>query len=210
MDVDDFDPSPSRTQGGATDPLVDNEYARLQQRYSDAGYREGIGEGKLATLQAGFDEGFASTVPPARAVGQLRGRAAALLAIALESNHTKSTSRSIQSKSSQADQAKAQLDAQANPPNAQLDTVRTLVADLAAVRRDDILAPDAEAIAHEAEHHDDDDAFEYDRNEKRDMEALEAGMAVMAGKEGKNGLREQALLDELERRVAEAEAAVLA
>ncbi|BEJ12920.1 hypothetical protein CspHIS471_0300940 [Cutaneotrichosporon sp. HIS471] len=177
MNPDDFH-DVSHSQGGISDPLVDTEYARLQQRYTDAGYREGIGEGKLSTLQSGFDEGFETSVPPARTIGQLRGRAAALLAIALSSSQ-------------------------------EVESLRALVADLAAVRRDDVLAPDHEAVAHEAEHHDADEyAFEYDRNERRDMEGLEEGMEGMGGQ--KEGLTEEALLMSLEARVDEAEARVLA
>ncbi|BEI86546.1 hypothetical protein CcaverHIS002_0608330 [Cutaneotrichosporon cavernicola] len=191
MDTDDFHDvshSLSHSQGGVSDPLVDTEYARLQQRYTDAGYREGIGEGKLSTLQSGFDEGFATSVPPARTVGQLRGRAAALLAIALSQEPSQESSH----ESSQ-----------------EVQSLRALVADLAAVRRDDVLAPDHEAVAHEAEHHDADDyAFEYDRNERRDMEGLERGMEGIGGR--KEGLREEALLASLETRVDEAEARVLA
>jgi hypothetical protein len=32
---DDFGAGPSQTQGGAADPIVDNEYARIQKRYTD-------------------------------------------------------------------------------------------------------------------------------------------------------------------------------
>ncbi|CAK9782735.1 hypothetical protein CC85DRAFT_302400 [Cutaneotrichosporon oleaginosum] len=181
---DDFAAAPQ--QGGAADPLVDTEYARLQQRYTDAGYREGIGEGKLSTLQAGFDEGFAASVPPARRIGQLRGRANALLAIALSPSPSPSSPLS----------------------EAELDALRALVSDLAAVRRDDVLPPDAERIAHEAEHGED-EPFEYDRTDARDMEGLEGALAGLGKRSDAGRLREDALLDALERRVDEAEARIL-
>jgi len=38
---DDFDAGPSTAQGGAADPLVDNEYARIQQRYTDVSRAQG-------------------------------------------------------------------------------------------------------------------------------------------------------------------------
>lgn len=44
---DDFGAGPSHThtsQGGAADPLVDTEYARIQQRYTDVSRMEGRGE----------------------------------------------------------------------------------------------------------------------------------------------------------------------
>lgn len=91
-----------------------------------------------------------------------------------------------------------------------VDTLRTLVAELGAVKRDDILAPDAERIAHEAEHHpDDDDAFELVRTDQREMEGLEDAIGRMGG-ERREGLREEPLLAALERRVEEAEERVLA
>jgi hypothetical protein len=86
-----------------------------------------------------------------------------------------------------------------------VEALRALVADLAGVRRDDVLPPDAERLAHEAEHHDE---FEYDQNDKRDMEGLEDAMGGLGGR--KEGLREEALLASLEQRVDEAEARILA
>ncbi|RXK34698.1 hypothetical protein M231_08050 [Tremella mesenterica] len=81
--LEDSDPiaGPSRTyqQGGAADPLTEREYDRMVARYTDAGYREGITDGKLSTLQQGFDESFELSVPSSRRLGLLRGRTAALL-----------------------------------------------------------------------------------------------------------------------------------
>lgn len=79
------------------------------------------------------------------------------------------------------------------------------------MRRDDVLPPDAERIAHEAEHgEEEEDAL--DQSDGRDMEALEGAMGGLGAKGGERngGLREEALLVSLEARVAEVEGRVLA
>ncbi|WVQ83368.1 hypothetical protein IAT38_005509 [Cryptococcus sp. DSM 104549] len=143
-------------QGGVSDPLVEREYNRIANTYSDAGYREGITDGKLATLQDGFDEGFALSVPLSRQVGSLRGRAAALLAISSASTSTSHAASSL------------------------VDAVRDLVRDLGALRRDQILPEDEERLQHEKEEHEE-DGFELDHNEKREMEGLERSLELMGG-----------------------------
>ncbi|WVQ76059.1 hypothetical protein IAR50_005696 [Cryptococcus sp. DSM 104548] len=154
--IDDDDWLEPPTQGGAKDPLVDKEYARISTVYSDAGYREGITDGKLVTLQEGFDQAFAQAVPLSRRVGSLRGRAAALLAFA--------TSMSP------------------STPADLVEDLRTLIRDLSSVRRDAVLPEDEERKQHEEEEHGEgQEAFELDMNDQRDMEGLEKSLEMMSG-----------------------------
>ncbi|EJD40910.1 hypothetical protein AURDEDRAFT_186862 [Auricularia subglabra TFB-10046 SS5] len=61
---------------------AEREWNKLHAEFTNAGFREGAIAGKEAALQDGFDDGFASTGAPAgRALGLLRGQAAAALAI---------------------------------------------------------------------------------------------------------------------------------
>ncbi|ODN82234.1 hypothetical protein L202_02519 [Cryptococcus amylolentus CBS 6039] len=182
--IDDDDWLEPPTQGGAKDPLVDKEYTRISTVYSDAGYREGITDGKLATLQEGFDQAFAQAVPLSRRVGSLRGRAAALLAFA--------TSLSPPA------------------PENLVEDLRVLIRDLSSVRRDAVLPEDEERKQHEEEEHGEgQEAFELDVNDQRDMEGLEKSLEMMGGgggvgkdeKVGEEGVeRLEARLRELEGR----------
>jgi hypothetical protein len=94
--------------------------------------------------------------------------------------------------------------------------LRDLIRDLGRVRRADVLPPDREMEAHEREAHgagagDADGGYELDYTEAREMEGLEDALAGLgpgvgagaAGGAGRNGgaLREDALLDELDRRL---------
>ncbi|TYJ52225.1 hypothetical protein B9479_007184 [Cryptococcus floricola] len=182
--IDDDDWLEPPTQGGAKDPLVDKEYTRISTVYSDAGYREGITDGKLVTLQEGFDQAFAQAVPLSRRVGSLRGRAAALLAFA--------TSLSP------------------SAPENLVEDLRVLIRDLSSVRRDAVLPEDEERKQHEEEEHGEgQEAFELDVNDQRDMEGLEKSLDMMGGgggvvkdeKVGEEGVeRLEARLRELEGR----------
>ncbi|WWC86924.1 uncharacterized protein L201_001803 [Kwoniella dendrophila CBS 6074] len=150
------------TQGGASDPLVNQEYARISNKFFDAGYREGITDGKLSTLQKGFDEGFEISVPLSRKIGLLRGKSSALLSIA--------TSSSSSSSKSSTDKANTNL----------IEEIREINKQLNKLKRDEILPEDEERLQHEKEEHedpnnDDDHTFELDQNDKRDLEFLENG-----------------------------------
>ncbi|ORY30406.1 hypothetical protein BCR39DRAFT_587954 [Naematelia encephala] len=162
-------------QGSLSDPVVLQEYARLSSKYSDAGYREGITDGKLSTLQQGFDAGFALSVTPSRRLGQIRGHANALL--------TYLTSL--------------------NSMDPRIEQVREIVRDAARARRDDILPVDMEREAHERDEHPD-EQFELDQTAQRDMEGLEGELEALGGKD-QLGKREQELLDELESRLRQIE-----
>ncbi|EGG06484.1 uncharacterized protein MELLADRAFT_116531 [Melampsora larici-populina 98AG31] len=64
------------------------EYDRMAETFHQAGYREGISEGKLVTLQAGFDEGFSQGCELGKQLGTLRGRASGLLSFLLTITNT--------------------------------------------------------------------------------------------------------------------------
>ncbi|WWD00549.1 hypothetical protein V866_007483 [Kwoniella sp. B9012] len=193
MEEDEDDWLEPPTQGGVDDPLVNQEFNRLSNKFSDAGYREGITDGKLATLQAGFDEGFANSVPLSRRVGSLRGKAAALLAI-----HLNSTSPSATHSSKDLE-----------------ESLRELIKTLGRMKRDEILPEDQERIQHEKEEHEgDEDGFELDRNDKRDMEVLENTLEMLGGSSngGKSGSAKEdgeAVIKGLEDELKELEKAVL-
>ncbi|GAA93366.1 uncharacterized protein L969DRAFT_91223 [Mixia osmundae IAM 14324] len=59
-----------------------DESLHLERRFHSAGYREGITAGKLASLQAGFNDGYQTGVPLGKRLGEIRGRLTALIAIA--------------------------------------------------------------------------------------------------------------------------------
>ncbi|WOO83744.1 putative protein yae1 [Vanrija pseudolonga] len=208
---DDFGSAPA--VGGAADPLVDTEYARLQQKYTDAGYREGITDGKLATLQEGFDGSFAASVPRARRLGQLRGRVNALLAIASASSAPARTASGRGVRRSASAEPEEPAPAAAAPSAELIARARGLATTLASVRRDDVLPPDLERIAHEKEEHGDDPYDGVDVTPQREMEGLEGALAGLGGAAAVprfDGRREDALLDALEAQVVELERALLA
>ncbi|WWC67920.1 uncharacterized protein I206_101838 [Kwoniella pini CBS 10737] len=193
------------TQGGASDPLVNQEFTRLSNKFSDAGYREGITDGKLSTLQKGFDQGFASSVPLSRRVGILRGKSAALLAITSSSS----------SKSSSPSASSTNLSSKPTHSTTDLgESLRDLIRELGQLRRDDILPEDKERIEHEkVEHPDDENKFELDQSDKRDLENLEKSLELMGdyangnfGKEKEDG---EVVIQRLEHKSEELAKAVL-
>ncbi|KAI9221549.1 hypothetical protein BC828DRAFT_414760 [Blastocladiella britannica] len=71
-DIDDttdttVDPEAIRVQ------IYDREMARLKAKFHDAGYREGIIDGKDRTMQAGFDDGYQLGSAVGRRLGHLVG-----------------------------------------------------------------------------------------------------------------------------------------
>lgn len=145
-----------------------------------AGYREGITDGKLATLQQGFDTSFAASVPPSRRLGQLRGQANALL-----SHLTRPNSGSTEL----------------------VDAARGLVQELARVKRVQVLPKDLERERHEQEEHGGDDTFELEPTDNREMEGLEDALGSLGGNGHASSetkeLREEDLLDYLEAKLEE-------
>ncbi|WVR04608.1 hypothetical protein IAU60_001618 [Kwoniella sp. DSM 27419] len=185
FDDDDWLEPPA--QGGSADPLVNQEYTRLSNKFSDAGYREGITDGKLSTLQQGFDQGFAQSVPLSRRVGMVRGRAAALLAVITTGPAPKPS------------HASADLE----------DTTRTIIRRLGVLRRDEVLAEDQERIEHERDEHPEGEGFELEPTDQRDMEGLEKSLGLMGGK-GDGAVEDgEVVLARLEAELQEIEKAVL-
>lgn len=211
MDSDDdwLEAGPSN-QGSSADPLVEQEYQRLATRYTDvsalntislygihadalqAGYREGITDGKLTTLQEGFDSSFAASVPPSRRLGQLRGQANALLAYLTRSTPGTSSARASTSMSGPVYLAEL------------VEAARELVQDLARVKRVQVLSRDIERERHEQEEHGGEDVFELEPTEEREMEGLEDALGSLGQKAKANGsdeVREGQLLDVFEYRL---------
>lgn len=159
-----------------------------------AGYREGITDGKLTTLQEGFDAGFANSVSGSRHLGNLRGRIAALVTFL----------QSLPSSTSHV---------------ALLHRARDVRAELSRVKRTDVLPIDEEAVAHAREEHADLDGevgrgevdgggdwsvTDADR-ERREMERVVGELEALGAAKGDGGLREGALLAALEEKVVQLE-----
>lgn len=83
-------------------------------------------------MQEGFDQAYASSVDPSRHLGQLRGRATALLSFIRTINTGDSSVGEV---------TKVQSD------------VKSLLSDLNGLKKDDVLPIDEEALAHEREAH---------------------------------------------------------
>lgn len=121
--MDDWDDTTDATTAEAAHAARD--YVKLQARHTDAGYREGIQAGKLSTLQAGFNDGFARFGAPAgRALGLARGQAAAVLAWQLQKGE------------------RAEM----------VEEARSVARDLGRLSIDDVAEKDGEAKKHAAEH----------------------------------------------------------
>lgn len=153
-----------------------------------AGYREGITDGKLSTLQQGFDVGFARAVTPSRRLGNLRGRIAGLIGY-LQSLPAPGNDEGLLHRARE---------------------VRTL---LGRVKRGDVCEADEEALAHAREEHPDPDeevrsgrvdaggdwSVSAGVGERREMERLVDALDGLGG--GGEGVRQGEVLDEFEERV---------
>ncbi|KAF8531107.1 hypothetical protein JB92DRAFT_2853522, partial [Gautieria morchelliformis] len=65
---------------GNVDDIPNREWSKLDDDFTNAGYREGIMAGKESALQEGFDDGFARVgAPLGREIGLLRGAANAAM-----------------------------------------------------------------------------------------------------------------------------------
>lgn len=142
------------------DPLYALEagWNRISSEFTNAGYREGIIAGKEASLQEGFDSGFANVgVPIGRELGTLRGIASALIAFLSEDGH--------------------------DPTLSELEEARAIATALSQIRFSDIAPGDLEAEQHAREHLEDindDPAI----SQKRDMESLEDMLSHLAAGSG--------------------------
>jgi hypothetical protein len=104
-----------------------------------AGYRDGITAGKTAALQGAFDSGFALVgAPLGRRLGQLRGRAAAQLAVLV----TPAASR-VRPGGVRVEEQGQQREL--------LRELRALIGELARMQLQQLAPPDIEALRHAAE-----------------------------------------------------------
>ncbi|KAM0754101.1 hypothetical protein T439DRAFT_171557 [Meredithblackwellia eburnea MCA 4105] len=180
---------PSQISNG--EQVAAQEWSRLSQRYSDAGYRDGITAGKQSKLQAGFDQGFGLASPFARRVGNLRGASATLLAILTTNAAGKHAGVFFDT----------QL-ADTSARQAVVSELRELVSALGRLDENKVLPVDQEAEDHAKSHGDEGISLVMmERKEMRGIEDLLGGMGgSTAGKEP--GLEEcQTRLEQILQRV---------
>lgn len=173
------------------------------------GFREGITSGKLSTLQSGFDSGYLLSSLPSRQLGNLRGRASALLALLLlpppsstsSSSSPSSTpttfSRSTTTRSSSTSSS-SHLTSHLDPPTRSLliEDVRSLVRDLGRIKMLDVVGRDLEADEHTKTHGEGGEGgAEWQEGGLKEMDELEGLMEGMSGAVGrakeKDGLGER-------------------
>ena len=148
------------------------------------------------------------TVPASRRLGILRGRVNALLSFLLASPSAASPSAASSATASQSTNAftsstfSTPFTAPSITPTTTpahdliplVEPTRELIRDLARIRRVDILPPDLERQAHEAEDRlnrgedEPGNEFELEGNETRDMEGLEMAVEGMGGSEAGGGI----------------------
>ncbi|SPO28753.1 uncharacterized protein UTRI_04631 [Ustilago trichophora] len=152
---------PSRT-------MAERDSAKVEALFNDTGYREGITAGKLSTLQGGFDQGFNEVgALLGRQVGLLRGQIAALLVLLTSPTTTHPTTTTTTSTSmrkvigrSRASPAAgasgtSTLPLLANPRVEQAKVeLRELAKQLDQVTLAHLAEPDYDAMEHEQEHQD--------------------------------------------------------
>ncbi|KAF8333436.1 uncharacterized protein EI90DRAFT_2994337 [Cantharellus anzutake] len=115
------------------------EWDQLEESFINAGYREGITDGKEAALQEGFDQGYAlHGVPIGREIGRLRGLASALLVF-------------LKKEKSNVDAWVPPLEHRPGPSDI-LNEVQLLVQSFQQISLSALLPPDTKAILHAKEH----------------------------------------------------------
>ncbi|KZV98857.1 hypothetical protein EXIGLDRAFT_831861 [Exidia glandulosa HHB12029] len=157
---------------GTNPTHADREWNKLQNEFTNAGFREGAIAGKEAALQDGFDHGFDTGAPVGRSLGVLRGYAAAALAIVTKD---------------------ATL--QALEPD-----LRDIIAQLSNVRLHELVKDEPAVTTSSAHPHS--DLLGSERSEVREMDELEAALGQLGSArpaEGIDGLRArlQVLLSQL-------------
>ncbi|GAA5866414.1 hypothetical protein JCM3774_004674 [Rhodotorula dairenensis] len=190
------------TRAGAPTRIANQEWNNLEQRYADAGYRDGITAGKNARLQAGFDQGFELAAPYARQVGSLRGIAASLLSLLTvpTANATKNARPVLEAAFPASEPSASQK------RDAVVAELRDLVSALGKLDANKVLPPDEEAEAHAREHQD--EGISEILRERREMREMEALMSGLGGDGDKAAPKEQELsgteaVAELQRRLTE-------
>ncbi|GAA5923595.1 hypothetical protein JCM3775_000442 [Rhodotorula graminis] len=174
-----MDDEPYAAHDGAAAPpslISQQEWDKLSTRFSDAGYRDGITQGKNERLQAGFDQGFALAAPYARELGALRGMAATLLALL--------TVPTANAKKHAGPLLDAALASAGGPPAADriVAELRDVVSALARLDAVKVMPVDEEAEAHAREHAD--EGISEVLRERREMRAVEDMMSGLGGGEG--------------------------
>jgi len=139
------------------------EWDKLEETFTNAGYREGITAGKEEALQEGFDDGYMRYgAPIGREIGILRGLAGALLGF-LE-------------KEKGLDATGADRICSEQSSKRWLNEVQTMVHSLQRISLLALLPPDLDAIQHAKEHEDMNkdslDTGELGGKERKDMEAV--------------------------------------
>lgn len=170
--------------GGSSDPMVQQTWNRLTTRFNDVGYREGISEGKLSSLQEGFDQEFEKSVPLVRRLGRLRGAVNGLV------GYLNVTLAAMDSSSD--DSARTQ---------ALLEETRRMSSLLGKIKMRDILPADQEAIEHAKEH--EFNEHEDEPREKGVMDDLLDAMDGMGSDKRKEQQEGDVLLSQLEFKVEE-------
>ncbi|GAA5889528.1 hypothetical protein JCM8208_001051 [Rhodotorula glutinis] len=180
-----MDDEPYTAHEGAAAPpslISQQEWDKLSTRFSDAGYRDGITQGKNERLQAGFDQGFALAAPYARELGALRGMAASLLALL--------TVPSANAKKHAGPLLDAALAAAGGPLDADriVAELRDVVSALGRLDAVKVMPVDEEAEAHAREHAD--EGISEVLRERREMRAVEDMMSGLGGGEGGEARKE--------------------
>ncbi|KAI5986230.1 hypothetical protein EDD15DRAFT_2175125 [Pisolithus albus] len=140
-------------------------WQNISTQFTNSGYRQGIIAGKEASLQEGFDVGFADVgTPVGRELGALRGIASALVSFLSSIKTTP----------------------------ADLDEARAIATSLSRIRFTDIAPPDIEAEQHAREHlqNDDPGLVQSDAlSQRREMEILEDMLSHMSARSGTEQVR---------------------
>lgn len=127
-----------------------------------AGYRDGITNGKNARLQAGFDQGFALAAPYARELGSLRGVAASYLTLLTTASAAKYAGPIL---------------ADLQDKDSLVAELRELVTALGKLDEQKVLPVDAEAEEHAKSHEGEGvSLIAQERREMREMEEMLGGL----------------------------------
>ncbi|GAA5937361.1 Yae1p [Sporobolomyces koalae] len=165
--MNDYDPWHSEDEAlesaPGTEQISTQEWDKLSSRYHDAGYRDGITNGKNSNLQLGFDQGFSLASSYARQVGQLRGVATTLLSILTTQSGSKHVPTLINAQD------------EGNTKDSIVSQLREVVNLLGKLERDQVLPVDQEALEHAKSHNNDSTAatgFSQEYVDKQEMNEL--------------------------------------
>ncbi|KAG5646179.1 hypothetical protein DXG03_004232 [Asterophora parasitica] len=170
----------------AFEDLREAEWTKMSEEFTNTGYREGITAGKEASVQEGFNTGFADVgAPLGRDLGLIRGKSSALLSFLLSAT---STVLGV------SDEEKETLVAEA----------REIASQLGNIRYSDIEPRDLEAEQHAREHLEaEGQAMEVneDLEQKKQLESVEDMLSRMSAGENVEGPGRPTMEDVLRLRV---------